>query len=554
MITVVVFAVALLTVRWASALIVYFQEGANPAAALHIVPNLPPDLRVRIAWQADDRVTGASIEPSTRVDVQSAYLRAWLQWNLSYMKGAPYGLQTYFTGQALADASGAVIAAASGKYVVEQADMNHQLQLHFFSADGSVVSFTDHNVDVAQIISTPKGVVAYAGETVATYDVVMLLEDGNWRVRHWVRVSATPIDTAPAAPARQLPGIVSRLGTALMLDGKPYAIDGVNYYPQATPWHLFWSHCSHDVTDADFARIAALGLNTVRIFVPYDDVGGPNVQGPALDHLADLLRTADRHHLKVVVTLFDFWSGYSLLAWPGGDRYLITLLTRFRDDPAILAWDLKNEPDLDYAANTKGRVQAWLAHVAWLARQTDPHHLITIGWSTPQAADALVSDVDFVTFHYYAAASALQQSYAALRASAPNRPIVLGEYGLSTWDSLFVPFGHSEGDQQAYYADVLTAIRRTDSAGTLAWTLYDFSKVPADIAGRWFWKSDPQGRYGLLNVDGTPKPAAALVRPGASLKVARPPIWQRVLKPFWLLVLMIVAACVRFTMWIRKRR
>ncbi|HNP74670.1 MAG TPA: hypothetical protein PKK15_26350, partial [Kouleothrix sp.] len=187
-------------VRGATELLAYFERGADPASALNIVPNVAPDLHNRLAWDADDADTARPIDAFTRSQIEVAYQRAWLQWNLSYIKGEPYGLKTYFTGPALAAAGDAVRASAAGQLRVEQIDTDHQLQLHFYSANGSIAAFTDHGALVAQVIRDASGTVVYAGETRADYDVVMIIEDGAWHVRHWLRRDAAP---APAAgPAR----------------------------------------------------------------------------------------------------------------------------------------------------------------------------------------------------------------------------------------------------------------------------------------------------------------------------------------------------------------
>lgn len=527
---------AWMALRAVGALTLYTQQGADPASALNIVPNVPPDLHVRVSWLQDDRDTGRPMEPYARQDIQAAYLRAWLQWNLSELKGQAYGLQTYFVGPALAALDDTIGAAARQRLVVEQADLSHVLRLHVYSADGSIVSFTDGPVHVAQLLRDRSGSVVFAGETAASYDVVMFLEDGSWRVRHLVRSSGAVLDASSAAPALPAPrGFVTRSGAALTLDGAPYHIAGVDYYPEATPWGLFWDRYSPRTTDIDFARIHDLGLNTIRIFVPFAQFGGANVDSRMADRMADLLARADRHGLKVIVTLFDFRADYGLLHWPDADRQLQALLTRFATDPAILAWDLKNEPDLDYAAAGRERVDAWLAHTIRLARGYDPHHLLTIGWSTPAAAATLGEGLDLVTFHYFQAAAALPGAYARVSAAVRDRPIALTEFGLPTWNSIF-PHGHTEPEQAQYYAEVLASLRGTASAGYLAWTLYDFGQVPATVAGRWPWRTGPQANLGILHQDGTPKAAAALLAPGASLSVTRVPGWSRFLKPFWLLV------------------
>lgn len=508
------------------------NEGANPESALHIVPNVPPDLQVKISWMPDAADTGREMEPFTRELVQSAYLRAWLQWNISYERGEPHGLKTYFAGPALEEVTESVERAAREGIRVEQSNMDHVLQLHMYSADGSIVSFTDTGATVAQIISDKGGAPIYSGETRATYDVVMLLQDGNWAVRHWKRTSVTT--SASTRAAVDAPdGIATTDGTSILVDGQPFQIAGINYYPQATPWDLFWPNYDGALVEQDFQAIRAMGLNTVRVFIPFYQFGGPEVNEAYLEALDDLLTRADNQGLKVIVTLFDFRVEYALLAWPAGDRHLEQLIPRFKHHPAILAWDLKNEPDRDFGLG-QSHVEAWLAHVARVVRGLDPNHLITVGWATAGAAPILANELDIVSFHYYLLASDLPGAFAAIRTAVPDRPIVLQEFGIPTWNSFVFPHGHTETEQASYYADILAVMRQTDSAGYLAWTLYDFTNVPPSVAGRFPWQIGPQKFLGVIRPDGTAKPAAALLAPGASLDVPREGPIQRFLKPFWL--------------------
>lgn len=542
-----------LTLFGVAALEAYFEQSADPAPALNITPNTPPDLHVKLTWLPDDPDSGRQLEPFTRTAIEGAYLRAWLQLNLSYLRNEPYGLKTYFAGPALEAVSAAVDEIAAQGWSLAQADTTHALKLHFYSADGSIISFTDTQTSVGQVIRDQSGVEVFAGETVAAYDVVMFLEDGNWRVRHWVRTADQTVDDQRQA-RQPRPDFVARSANGLTLNGAAYRIAGINYYPQATPWHEFWPNYDPAVVEQDFARMRQLGLNTVRIFVPFEQWGGPRVNTAYQEQLADLLARADGHGLKVIVTLFDFRADYQPLGWPGADRQLEALLIRFKDSPTILAWDLKNEPNLDYAAHGRATVDAWLAHTARLARAYDPNHLLTVGWSSPDAARTLAEDLDFVSFHFYAPAEQLLPEYTALRAAVPDRPIVLTEFGLPTWNSFFFPNGHSEPEQAMYYADVLSALRATDSGGYLAWTLYDFADVPANVAGTWPWQRQPQKYLGILRGDGEPKPVAALLAPNADLAVTRIPAWARFLKPFWVTVFGVVALTAYITTRARQGR
>ena len=324
-----------------------------------------------------------------------------------------------------------------------------------------------------------------------------------------------------------------------MLDDGPFEIHGVNYYPSDTPWDLFWSSYEPETIDRDLAIVRGLGLNSVRIFIPFWQFGGPNVDEAYLDKLDDFLARASANEIKVVVTLFDFRVDYRLLSWSSGDRHLEALIPRYRNNSAILAWDLKNEPDRDYGAG-KDLVDAWLVHVGRVVRELDPNHLLTIGWSSPEAAVSLTDSVDLVSFHYYALAEDLADSFDLIRLAAPSKPILLGEFGLPTWNSPFFPNGHTEREQATYFADVLTAMRGTDSSGYLAWTLFDFSDVPASVAGRFPWQIGPQKHLGVLRVDGTPKASAALLAPGANLDVPRESPLARFFKPFWVFFAAIV--------------
>ncbi|MEI7643172.1 MAG: cellulase family glycosylhydrolase [Chloroflexales bacterium] len=542
---------ALAAVAGVANLLAFVQQGADPASALNIVPNIPPDLSVRIDRLPDPADVGRTMDPATRDKVEAAYLRAWLQWSLSYEHGGPYGLGSYFHGPALQRVSDAISGAIADGLSISQVNTSHQIGLRFFALDGRLLSFRDEDAHIVRITHDAKGNLVSSLELRAAYDVTMVEDNGLWKIYRLTQVRSAPL--GPPAPAVPAPGLVARTGNQLTLDGRAYVVAGVNYYPQATPWDLFWSSYDPQLIDADMAQVASLGMNTVRIFVPYAQFGGSQVEPKMLDRLGDLLARAEAHGLKVIVTLFDFHADYAPLLWPRADRHLEAILGRFVGNPAVLAWDLKNEPDLDYQAAGRANVMAWLEHTARVVRAADPSHLITIGWSNPEAAADLTDQVDFVSFHYYAPVAQLSARYAQLRA-ATARPLLLGEFGLSTWNSSFFP-GSSEVEQAAYTADLLGKLRATDAAGFMIWTLYDFRKVPANVAGRAPWTNNPQQHLGVLRADGTPKPVAALLAPGASLNVPRPTLAARMLKPFrvtLMIVWLLLASGI--ALWLVPRR
>ena len=107
----------------------------------------------------------------------------------------------YKVGSTLADTSSEINAASAHGWLIEQADMTHNLRLHFYSADGSIVSFTNSDARVVNIIRDKAGNLVYTGEHVTAFQVVMFLEDGNWRIRQWVQISSSSLyDTARPVP------------------------------------------------------------------------------------------------------------------------------------------------------------------------------------------------------------------------------------------------------------------------------------------------------------------------------------------------------------------
>ena len=507
-------------------LITYFNTGADPAAALNIHPNIPPDWPVEVEWMSDDVDTGRELAPFDRTKIESAYVRAWLQMGFSYTKGEPHGLKTYFAGPALAMVEENLAAYATSDQIVSQVATSHQLQLHFYSADGTLAAFTDREARVAHHVTDRDGNEILAVEDVAAYQVIMVVDEGNWKVRHWLRRDigdyglpreADPEEEAPAEP---LVTVDSNSGQ-LMLSGEPYEIRGINYYPQVNTWLDSWEAYDGQVIDQDFALINTMGLNTVRIFVPYELFGRDEALEDEYDlyiqRLRDMLNIAWANDLRVIVTLFDFKPDYGLLTWPKTDRHLEALLTTFKRHPAILAWDIKNEPDLDYDHAGEGLVNIWLEHIIASARRYDPYHLVTIGWSSPEAAVTLADQVDFVSYHYYGWADAFPAKYQALRtAVGAEKALVLGEFGLPTWNSYLFPNGHTEEEQANYYAAIMGSLQERDSAGFLAWTLYDFEHVPSIVVGRLPWRRGPQKHMGVIREDGSFKPAAQFLLPNAT--------------------------------------
>ena len=527
-------------------LLLYFSSGADPATIFQSVPPVPVDLKDRVTWLPDGPTVAAGrvLEPYVRERVAGAYLYGWAQWGISYDLKQPYNLKTYFTRPALDAVTQAVTATVAAGWQVRQSNLHHTLELAFYADDGSLVAFTDHNAHLVQQVINADSSQVVVQESTNVYDVVMRLDDGEWRIRDLVRRSdgpplttaadlTTTVDVTTSPPV----DFVQVQGQQLVLAGQPFTIAGINYYPQASPWTEFWPEYQTGQTIADLDLIHQLGLNTVRIFISYKDFGADQVQHTEIAKLRHFLDQAHERQIKVIVTIFDHHTDHHVSTWAADGRHLAGLIPRVADHPAILAWDIKNEPDRDYGFNTQPLVDSWLRYVARTVRTYDPHHLITIGWSRPEAAAGLIDLVDFVSFHYFEELADYSPRLEKLIAAADGKPVVLQEFVMSTWNS-FWPHGHTELEQAHYYANLLSQHRQYPTAGYMVWTLHDFDHVPlAEFSTP--WQRATQANMGLRRGDGSWKPAAAIIQPGAPLDL--PPLspWNRWTKPFWLMVMTI---------------
>lgn len=489
----------------------FFGRGADRSTALTL-PSSEPDLHVpKVRWLHDDPATGRSMDEYNRAGISREYLQSWYHRQMCYATGDTSGLKDYFTRDAMSRITGQLHNALPPGCSLQQTDLEHHLRLHYFSADGQLVAFTDEGVWLKQrIYDNSSGQRIYTGDYISDYDVVMLLLDAHWRIS--MQEKKKPAEHLPADTiARSAEGMVTIAGKYFRLNGHPFIPKGVNYYPGAAPWDLFWPQYDSNVTKKDLDVIRGLGFNTFRIFIGFSDFNKGNVTAVRLSQLHNLLDLADSRHLKVIVTLFDFLGNYHLLNFPATDRQLESLLTAFHTHKAILAWDIKNEPDLDFSHNTQTEVKEWLAWTLERARAYDPNHLITIGWSNAANAMLFSDKTDFISFHSYHAPDQLNTDLDKVLSQAGGKPVVLEEFGMSTYKGIWAPFGKSEKGQAGYFSKVRDILHRHGDIPFLVWTLYDFKNVPADVVGRLPWRRQPQKAFGILKENGAPKPGAAIL-------------------------------------------
>ena len=358
---------------------------------------------------------------------------------------------------------------------------------------------------------------------------------------------------------------------------------GVNYWPSDTAMDWLTRYDPVAVR-RDFTRIAAAGMNTVRVFLRWEDLQPtPTTIHPAA--LASVIDTADaatQATMDLIVTLFTgHMSGVNWIpTWAtggddGDDRFRVVssgavqsrsrVLRNWYADaaitdaqalladrvaaalsghPAVWAWDLGNENSNCTIPPDPTAADRWLERMSSVLRARDPRVRITIGTHMEDLENERVIGpaqaarwCDFVCMHGYPAyanwsAGALDEHLVPFLAEltswlAAGTPVLFAEFGQST-----APPGQSptslqvrEGDAARYTAGTLDALQEGGSIGALLWCYADYAprlhdRPPLDLAVQ-------ERTFGLWRADGTPKPAVAEIRarsgrPCATPKTTRP--------------------------------
>lgn len=358
---------------------------------------------------------------------------------------------------------------------------------------------------------------------------------------------------------------------------------GVNYWPSETA--MTWlARYDPAVVRRDFARIAAAGMDTVRVFLRWEDLQpGPTTIDPV--SLAAVVDTADAAidaRIQLVVTLFTgHMSGVNWIpAWAtggddGDDRFRVVsggavqprrrVLRNWYADaevvdaqalladrvaaslaghPAVWAWDLGNESSNCTIPPDPASAQRWLERMTGILRDHDPRVKITIGTHLEDLEEErrigpaeAARWCDLVCMHGYPAYAGWSRGpddhrfvpYLAEITSwlAAGTPVLFAELGQSTAARGHPPTSLQvdEDDAARYTAATLDALRESGSIGALIWCFADYAPrlhgdPPLDLAVH-------ERTFGLWRADGTAKRAVAEIglrrgRPSVAPTSARP--------------------------------
>jgi alpha-glucosidase (family GH31 glycosyl hydrolase) len=252
---------------------------------------------------------------------------------------------------------------------------------------------------------------------------------------------------------------------------------GANFVPSTAINQLeMWQVDSFDPTtiDRELGYAQSIGMNTMRVFL-HDLAWREDPEG-FYSRIDKYLAIADRHGIKSLFVIFDgVWNPYPKpgkqpdpvpgrhnSGWvqsPGRDYlensakqddlkpYVIGLLTRYKNDPRVLAWDLFNEPDnpnrqaygqngnkTELSEPDKARFATQLLRKEFVwAQEVRPSQPLTAGvWlgdylSHPTDIQKLCLDEsDVISFHCYDGPREMRERLEGL--TTLGRPILCTEY------------------------------------------------------------------------------------------------------------------------------
>jgi endo-1,4-beta-mannosidase len=364
--------------------------------------------------------------------------------------------------------------------------------------------------------------------------------------------------------------------------GTPF-LTGVNYWPRRKAMY-WWSDFDASEVEDEFDVIASLGMGVVRIFLLWDDwqETPQTVSSKRLRDLGMVCDAAAARGLGLDVTFFTghmsgpnwapAWlldsgaarhsSPYVRQVVTGGEvvdsayrnmfhdpgaidaerLLLTTVVTEYRDHPAIWMWNLGNEPDLFAQPDSAESGTRWAAEMTELVRSIDPSHQVTTGLHTANLlvdnglrVDRMFGLSDVAVMHGYPmyipwARDNLDPDFVpflcSLVTALSGKPCLAEEWGGCTapdrgdsvvweWES----YGQARTQFMAgeevfadYVAATLTRLVDVGSTGAFLWCFADYAtelwdRPPCEDSG-----ARHERHFGLIRPDGTLKPHAEAIK------------------------------------------
>lgn len=282
---------------------------------------------------------------------------------------------------------------------------------------------------------------------------------------------------ADGTAALNLPKIrIAADGRSFTTDtGKPFVPFGVNYYRPGTGWApQVWKQFDAEATRKDFARMKSMGVNCVRVFLTYGsfytDPGELRAEG--LEKFDQFLKLAEQAGIYVHPTGPDHWEGPpnwqpASVSDPRTLEFTVQFwklfAARYRGRHVIFAYDLKNEPQIDW--DNEIMVPQWRP---WLEKKYGAAENMQRAWGEtnrldfskvpiPPSKDALHSPklLDYQAFREAMADNWTRRQAEAIKAADPEALVTVGFLQTSVPSRFWVGIADYTGFRPARQAKFL---------------------------------------------------------------------------------------------------
>jgi hypothetical protein len=315
-------------------------------------------------------------------------------------------------------------------------------------------------------------------------------------------IGGIPYDSEALMPAQDLyvtarwertHDFVYAEGDQLYLDGNLYRFASFNvpnlHVLEDPYWHMVEAFEQEDA----IRSVKAMGGQVIRTYT-LSIVGGirpleqdntlAHIMGPETYHeelflrLDRALELANRHGIRLIIPFIDEWEWFGGVTQfsalygknkqafyrdedvKNGFKHLIDYVLnrenvytgiRYKDDPAILAWELGNE--------LRSATDAWITEMSAYVKSIDQNHLLMSGRDEVTDHDLRSDTIDLINVHYYTNNGTDSFDLRATKDRAKTtglKPMIIGEYGLVPYDEI---------------ASMLDVVERSTIAGSLIWSL-----------------------------------------------------------------------------------
>ncbi len=315
------------------------------------------------------------------------------------------------------------------------------------------------------------------------------------------RTQAAVADRVPASPSspEAMPSVAS--------------LKAVNYERAGAGWTYLWQQWDPVAMDEDFARIAGLSANSVRIAIQPSAFGWPR-PGPGMEaKLIQTLELASAHGLRVELVLFDWWGSYTDL--DSSDQWVRAVILPLRNDPRLAFIELQNEikpenPDaMVWAVHELPVVKQAVGAVPVTISVTNSASFSAVQELTELKAALAGSPPDFYDLHVYGPPGEAYSVMAQAKAVVAPAQLYIGEVGASSHvEGAASSPALAEAQQDHDLRTVEWAAQANGLPPPAVWTYEDLDRFGVPPAAG---LAEDGYQFGLFHVDGTAKPAAAAV-------------------------------------------